>query len=153
MQQLHATSSSHQKAFHRPIMDFITKVLNLSNMSVSSQPSGSAAGSSQTNGEMDATSKETSQFGSALETMDRFLENSESNLLVQSLVSLEGKTNISRKYLARGFLILLAGYFLFSNSVLDMVTHLLMYLYPSYRSYLLLKNPDLSKEDLIDILK
>ncbi|KAH9406993.1 Receptor expression-enhancing protein 5 [Tyrophagus putrescentiae] len=76
------------------------------------------------------------------------------NLLVQSLVSLEARTNISRRYLARAFLFILAGYFLFSNSVLDMLTHLLMFLYPSYRSYLLLQNVDrLSKEDLVDILK
>lgn len=98
--------------------------------------------------------KSSGSFGSALETMDRFLETNDGNLLVQSLVSLEARTNISRRYLARAFLFILAGYFLFSNSVLDMLTHLLMFLYPSYRSYLLLQNVDrLSKEDLVDILK
>lgn len=95
-----------------------------------------------------------SSFGSALETMDRFLETNDGNLLVQSLVSLEGRTNISRRYLARAFLFILLGYFLFSNSVLDLLTHLLMFLYPSYRSYLLLQNVErLSKDDLVDILK
>lgn len=119
-------------------------------------PSASSSSSSSPADEMDHPGKHSNSnsFGSALETMDRFLENNDGNLLVQSLVSLEGRTNISRRYLARAFLFILLGYFLFSNSVLDLLTHLLMFLYPSYRSYLLLQNVDrLSKEDLVDILK
>lgn len=93
-----------------------------------------------------------SLFGNALETLDRFLQN-ETNLVVQFLISLETMTNISRRYLARAFLTILFSYFMFSNFVLDLIAHLLLFLYPSYRTYLLLKRPELSKEDLTDLVK
>lgn len=135
-------------------MDLLANTLNhlFLNRLVSSDPHNSDNSTMATSSDESITNSNVVESVGAFETMDRFLEN-DSNLLVQSLVSLESKTNISRRYLARAFLAIITGYFLFSNAVFNMLTHLFMYLYPSYRSYLLLKNPDLSKEDLIDILK
>lgn len=96
--------------------------------------------------------KKESFFGNVLETLDRFLQD-ESNLIVQFFISLEMMTNISRRYLARAFLTILFSYFIFSNFVLDTITHLLLFLYPSYRTYLLLKIPHLCKTELVDIIK
>ena len=89
---------------------------------------------------------------SIFSALDQFLKN-EDNLIVQWIVLLEGKSNIHRRYLARAISFIILAYFMFSNYVLDLVTHLLMYLYPSYRSYILLQNPNLTKERLIDLLK
>ena len=133
-------------------MDYIAKALNIPDLFVSKPNNNEQQSASTSNDEMDSTTRRPSQYG-VLETMDRFLETNEGNLVVQSLISLESKTNISRRYLARAFLLILLGYFLFSNSVLDLVTHLLMFLYPAYRSYLRLKNPELSKEELVDDIK
>lgn len=124
-------------------MDFIRRL--------SRNPGHSGNEVESTTDEMGAKKPETT-LGNVLGLMDSFLER-EDNLIVQSLAALEERTNISRRYLARGFLFLLGGYFVFSHSFLDIATHLLMFLYPSYRTYLLLKHSQPSVEDLMHLLK
>nr|XP_027194725.1 uncharacterized protein LOC113789395 [Dermatophagoides pteronyssinus] len=92
-------------------------------------------------------------FNNVLETMDRFLE-TEDNLIVQALMTLEQRTNISKHFLARILLILSIGYLIFSYTFLDTLSRIIMFLYPSYRSYYKLKyNDNLQREDLIDLVK
>ncbi|KAH7642900.1 receptor expression-enhancing protein 5 [Dermatophagoides farinae] len=92
-------------------------------------------------------------FNNVMETMDRFLD-TEDNLIVQALMQLEQRTNISKRFLARILLILIIGYLIFSYTFLDTLSRIIMFLYPSYRSYYKLKYcSHLQREDLVDLVK
>lgn len=116
------------------------------NTSFEATPSASGSGAQQ------ATSD--SLFGNVLETMDRFLSQNEENLLVQLTILLEARTGVNRYYLARFLLGLGLAYFVLSSSLVTLLMHLLMFLYPSFRTYILLKSDQkLEKEELLYIVK
>src|SRR6218665_2037036 len=82
-------------------------------------------------------------LNTVLDTMDRFLENNDGNHLVQLLVHLERKTNVSRNALARFLLFIVVCYFLFSIKVFDLAGNVLLYALPSYSSYILLQKDNI----------